>query len=98
MTRKKKFLRWLRVQVKVLPAETYTAYPRTMIYAEEKNLKLPPVLDQHEEEYPVNHFRRCKRLFKKYGWVEVSKYFLKRGFKMIDKNKKEENVETTDNS
>ena len=99
----KKWIRLLKREANKLPLETYTAAHKLLnIQFQDKdgNMYNEPAPEGEEkrkpvwrsiQEHPVNHGRRVKRYFKKYGMAAVDAYFYVKGGmvrqELIRKNK-----------
>ncbi len=87
MMKRKRVLRWLRRECVKLPAETYQALhklhrpiytdPQGNLYTNEMDKAGVPkrMVWQFVEDHPVNHYRRCKRLYDKFGFMAIHAYF-----------------------
>lgn len=83
---KKKVLKFLRKACEHLPEESYRAYHKYIKPRFEKDEKGEQALRMgYLEHHTVNHFRRVKRLYSKYGWTAVEIYFLQRGYTFSDR-------------
>jgi hypothetical protein len=73
----KKFLIWLRKECEKLPEKTYKAAHRYFqpILIEDPKEGEPKWMRGYIEDHKVNHYRRCKRMFKKYGIKAIHAYF-----------------------
>jgi len=85
MGNKKKIATFLREEAKKLPPEFYSAHqkyvePQIMEHEGERKLVFGEI-----GKFPVNHGRRLKRIYTKYGKAGVDKYFSDRGFKLVSK-------------
>ena len=77
--------KWLRKQCSKLPPETYKAFHKYIEPIKEINKEEGggfTLRTGYLEDHPVNHYRRCKKLFKQNGLEAVSKYFLQKGYEM----------------
>lgn len=96
MGNKKKIAKFFREEGKKLEPEVYVAFHkfseiRYVNTAEEGQPEdVNPVMG-YTMQHQVNHGRRLKRLYKKYGKKEVDKYFNQRGFTLVER---EENRQT----
>lgn len=83
MATKKKLAKFFRREAAKLPPETYKAYHKySTIQFHQDGDQAYPVYGEMKEHL-VNHSRRLKRLFKRYGKQAVDEYFNKRGFKLV---------------
>lgn len=87
---KKEVLKWIKKESEKLPDMYYKAYhkyshPAMENVAEEgEEPNLQPILG-YEQKHKVNHARRIKRVWKRYGIEEVNRYFNLYGFQLIEK-------------
>lgn len=73
----KKVLTWLRKECEKLPSKTYKAahkYSKPILKEAEEG-KDPRWILGYLDDHEVNHYRRCKKLFKKFGIEAVHAYF-----------------------
>lgn len=86
MGNKKKIAKFLRKEAEKLPLETYKAFHKysTIQYHKDGDQAYPVYGEM--EHHKVNHARRLKRLYQKYGKAGVDKYFNDRGFKLVPKD------------
>ena len=95
MGNKKKIAKFLREEGKKLPVETYEVYNKYFeVQFEEKDGEKIPVFGEIEK-CKVNHGRRLKRLYMKHGKEAVDAYFNARGFKLVNKDERE-NMEASE--
>lgn len=85
--KRKRVLRWLREESKKIAPASYDAFekfnrafftdPEGNMYTEEMREQGIPVrmVDKQIVQCPVNHYRRLKRLYDKYGAGAVHAYF-----------------------
>lgn len=85
--KRKKVIRWLKKEAKKLPEQTYPAYEKFNrpfftdaegnMYTEEMRKEKVPVrmVDRQVVNCPVNHYRRMKCLYDKWGFMAVHAYF-----------------------
>jgi hypothetical protein len=67
----------------------YTAFPKEFGVPPHKQFerkKVAPYWFVNPTEYKINHYRRCKRLYKKLGLQGVNYYFLLFGFTLNSVN------------
>lgn len=81
--KRKTVLRQIKKWVEVLPAETYKAYhkyysPRLETDEQGKEVWRIGYLADH----PVNHYRRCKKTYDKYGLAGVDAYLRLYGYQL----------------
>lgn len=86
MSTKKRIAKFLRKEAEKLAPEQYQAFHRyfKMEYHKDGDQAYPVYgeIGHHE----VNHGRRLKKLYQKYGKAGVDKYFNDRGFKLVSKD------------
>lgn len=86
MSTKKRIAKFLRKEAEKLAPEQYQAFHRyfKMEYHKDGDQAYPVYgeIGTHE----VNHGRRLKKLYQKYGKAGVDKYFNDRGFKLVSKD------------
>lgn len=93
MSNKKKVYRWLKKQSEILPKDTYVAFHKYAVPQMDTNDKGEPMLVGGEaQRHQVNHARRLKRAFKKYGKEGVDAYFARYGFG-LKPNQESQNLE-----
>lgn len=84
LVKNKKMFIWIRKQCEKLPAMNYIALPKEFGYdpAEKNKRKVVKKWYDVPTEYPINHYRRAKRLYLKLGLSGVDQYFRAFGYQL----------------
>ena len=98
MGSKKRIAKFFKKQAEVLESEEYTAFHKfnsikPMNVAEEGEEENIQMVAGYKMNHPVNHGRRLRKLFKKYGKTGIDAYFNERGF--VDKYQPTETIDLT---
>lgn len=84
LVKNKKMFIWIRKQCERLPKMEYEALPKAWGYdpADRDKRKVVEKWYGIPTNYPINHYRRAKRLYKKLGLNGVDLYFKMFGYKL----------------
>lgn len=84
--KKKKIIQFIRDAVKALPEDTYKAYHKFIeprFEDDENGEKM--VRYGYLQDHPVNHRRRCRHMYEKYGMKGIDAYLQAYGFRLAQK-------------